>query len=176
MQNRIDTNHLEIKKNMEHLSVQKRIKSIAAHFTACEYVFANWAQLNVVVDNIQRDRPTICYILPPSGTLQVKRGSSLFIDKPSTQIAFLVSSEHDFDGEENDELIESMKKLAKMFVKCLNDSGLFEEIEEEILYQVPYDTTDENVTGIVVTLPIVETGEVMCSIDGDFGYVESIEE
>lgn len=158
---------------MERLSVQKRIKQIASHFTGCEYYFANWAQMNVTIDNVKR--PTICYILPPSGTFKPERGT-MFTDKPLTQIAFLAPTELDFDGEQNDEAVELMKQLAFLFVMECNRSGLFEFIDgEEIEYQVPYDTLDDCVTGVVVTLPIVEKPFALgCDgeIPGIFGYVE----
>lgn len=158
---------------MEHLSVQKRIKQVALKFTGCNYFFANWSQLNEIVDRTQKNKPTICYILPPNGTIRVERGSTCFTDKPNTLVAFLCHTDMDFDGEENDEVIEKMKRLAMMFIKALNDSGLFNMIDEEnIEYQVPYDTTDDNLTGVLVTLPIEEKWNVMCQMPDDFGYVE----
>lgn len=156
-----------------HLSVQRRIKRIAKHFTGCHYCFANWAQLNSILDAVEK--PTICYILPPSGTLLPRRGATIFHDKPLTQIAFLAPTEFDFDGEENDDIVELMKLLMIMFIKEINRSGLFELIDDvEIQYQVPYDTMDDNVTGVLVTLPLVETPDVMCKMPDAFGYVEEI--
>ena len=161
------------KKN--ELSVQKCIKEVASHFTGCHYCFANWALLNTILDDIEEDKPTICYILPPSGSFTISRGATLFSDKPYTQIAFLVNTEHDFDGEENDEKVEMMKRLAKMFIMQLNQSGYFDFIDgEEIVYQVPYDTTDDNVTGVLITLPIVQESQLLCKIPDEFGYVENV--
>lgn len=155
----------------ERLSVQQRIKKIAEHFTACKYIFANWAQMNVELDRIEQ--PTICYILPPSGMIVPERNAMQFTDRPLTQIAFLSPTDFDFDGEKNDEIVEMMKILAIMFVKEINKSELFEFIDEEIEYQVPYDTMDDNVTGVVITLPIVEKPFSACCVNGDmFGYVE----
>lgn len=158
----------------EQLTVQQRIKKVAEHFTGCKYCFANWTQLNTILDDVEESKPTICYILPPSGNIRVSRGSTCFTDKPETQIAFLTTSELDFDGEQNDEKIEKMKRLAKMFIKALNESGLFKMIDEEdILYQVPYDTADDCVTGVVVTIPIEEEWRIMCKMPDEFGYVEN---
>lgn len=162
------------KKN--EMTVQQCIKEVAKHFTGCNYSFANWAQLNVILDEVEEDKPTICYILPPSGTFSVKRSATMFQDKPLTQIAFIVNTEHDFDGEENDDKVEMMKRLAKMFIQELNASGYFEFIDdEEILYQVPYDTLDDNLTGIIVTFPIVQESSIMCKMPDEFGYVEHLD-
>lgn len=158
---------------MEHVTVQRRIKRIAQHFTGCNYFFANWAQLNTILDKVEK--PTICYILPPSGRLRTRRGATQFIDRPLTQIAFLAPTEFDFDGEENDDVVELMKLLMIMFIKEANKSGLFTMIDEvDIEYQVPYDTMDDNVTGVVVTLPLEEVPETMCRMPEAFGYVERI--
>lgn len=155
----------------KHLSVQQRIKQVAQHFNGCEYFFMNWAQLNVELDKVEK--PTICYILPPSGTITPEKGAMVFTDKPETQIAFLAPTELDFDGEENDEIIELMKLLAIMFIKEMNRSGLFEFIDgDPIEYQVPYDTMDDNVTGIIVTLPISEQPDLFCRMPDTFGYSE----
>lgn len=160
-----------------HLSVQQRIKEVAKHFTKCKYCFANWSQLNVILDEVEKDTPTICYVLPPSGTFDVSRGATQFVDKPFTQVAFLIATELDFDGEENDELVELMKLLAQMFVVAINESGLFDMIDdEEIVYQVPYDTADDNVTGVVVTLPIQENSRNLCRMPDMFGYVKDLNE
>ena len=154
---------------MKHLSVQERIRRVATRFTACQYIFANWTQLNVALDSV--DKTTICYILPPSGTITTKRAATQFVDKPLTQIAFLAPSELDFDGEKNDCVIERLKLLICMFVKAINESGYFEMIDdEEISYQVFYDTADDNVTGLLLTLPISEDPRTICKISEDFGY------
>lgn len=159
----------------KHLSVQKRIKQIASHFTGCNYFFANWQQLNEALEEVKKGKPVICYILPPSGRLSIKHSATYFVDKPSTLIAFLVHTEVDFDGEENDELIEQMKSLFRSFLKVLNASGLFEPIDdEEISYDVAYDDTDDCVTGILVNLPLVETTYAECALSDEFGYVEDI--
>lgn len=159
---------------MEHLSVQRRVKHIARHFTGCHYCYANWAQLNTILDHVEK--PTICYILPPSGTLLPKRGATTFIDRPVTQIAFLAPTEFDFEGEKNDDVVELMKLLMIMFIKKINESGLFEIIDDiEIMYQIPYDTMDDNVTGVLVTLPLEETAETMCKMPDAFGYVEELD-
>ena len=60
-------------------------------------------------------------------------------------------TEFDFHGQENDCIIEHMKRLAALFVKTLNESGYFEQLEGRIPYRVLYDTFDKNVTGIVIS-------------------------
>lgn len=119
-----------------------------------EYMFMNWAQANVAIDGV--DKPTIVYVLPPSGSLDFKWNAVK--DYPQSQIAFICSTEFDFNGEENDNIIEAMKRLCIRFINAVNESGLFEPIEGNLPYQVMYDRLDQNVTGIIIT-PILKEVE-----------------
>lgn len=135
-----------------YTTVETKIGSIVKAMNAdATYLFMNWAQANEAIDDI--DRPTIVYILPPSGKLTVTWARIL--DSPEAQIAFLSPTDFDFNGSENDNIIEQMKRLCIRFIKAFNASGLFEPIEGELPYQVLYDHLDHNVTGIVIT-PIVK--------------------
>lgn len=143
-------------------TVEGKIRSIAETLgDGIEYRFMNWAQANVELDSIEK--PTVVYVLPPSGTLTFKWNEVK--DKPNTQIAFVCVTDFDFEGSKNDGIIEAMKRLAIRFVKALNESGLFEPIEGDVLYQVLYDHLDQNVTGIVLTLTLEETKGVSICTD-----------
>lgn len=163
---------------MERLtSIQQKVKSVAERFTGCDYFYGNWAQLNVLLDTLcNAKRPTICHLLPASGTLRPMYGATMFKDRPETLIAFLTPTELDFDGEENEDKVEVMKHLASLFIRALNESGHFEQIGDEyITYQVPYDTMDDNVTGVVITLYLQELkGRTYCDLSNyqglTFGY------
>lgn len=118
-----------------------------------EYRFYNWAKLNVEMDTITK--PTIVYVLPPSGDFYVDLYAREIRDFPEAQIAFLCSTEFDFESEENDALIEQMKRLCYKFIKAVNESGYFAQLNGKLPYQVLYDHLDENVTGVVIT-PVLE--------------------
>lgn len=152
------------------MTVQEKIASVATRFKEAEYRFMNWAMLNVELDHVEK--PTICYILPASGTLTPKRSATLWRDAPQTQIAFLVPTDFDFDGAENDDLIETMKDLAKQFVRALNASGHFEMIDDqELPYRVAYDTLDDNVTGIILDITLKEKEmKSYCNNNYNFGF------
>lgn len=128
--------------------VRKIVESLGEGIS---YQFCNWAQANVELDKIKKT--TIVYVLPASGKLLFTWRQVL--DRPSTQIAFVSPTDFDFDGAENDSIVEEMKRLCIRFVKALNESGYFEEIEGEQDYQVLYDHLDVNVTGIVIS-PILK--------------------
>ena len=141
-------------------TVEQKIRSIVESMDGVNYMFKNWAQANDEIDNIEG--PTIIYVLPPSGDLDF--GYARVKDYPQSQIAFVASTEFDFEGEENDNVIEQMKRLCIRFVKKLNDSGMFELIEGRLTYRVLYDYFDQNVTGIVITPQLIEEdGVIICN-------------
>lgn len=133
--------------------VRKVIESLSED--VC-YQFCNWAQANVELDKVET--PTIVYILPPSGSFNFTWREVL--DSPNAQIAFVSPTDFDFDGAENDGIVEAMKRLCVRFVLALNESGYFETIEGNLPYQVLYDHLDQNVTGIVISPTLVEVAGV----------------
>lgn len=134
-------------------TVEAKIRAVAESLGSdVDYLFCNWAQANVELDKIVR--PTIIYVLPPSGDFDINW--QRVKDYPEAQIAFVCSTEFDFESDENDALVEQMKRLAIRFIQALNNSGYFETIEGKLHYQVLYDHLDENVTGIVITPELLE--------------------
>lgn len=128
-------------------TVEAKVRKVAESLgEGISYGFYNWAQANVEIDKVAG--PVIIYVLPASGSLNFTWREVL--DRPNTQLAFVAPADFDFDGSKNDGIIEAMKRLCIRFIKALNDSGYFEEIEGEQHYQVLYDHLDKNVTGIVI--------------------------
>lgn len=150
---------MTMEEDLRYGTVEHKVRHIVARMHGVRYMFKNWAQANEAIDRI--DGPTVIYILPPAGTLEI--GKSRVRDIPTAQIAFVASSEFDFDGGENDNIIERMRMLCIEFLKAVNESGDFEPVEGEVPYQVLYDHFDENVTGIVITPRLVEEeGIALC--------------
>lgn len=157
-------------------TIQQKVESVASKFTEAQYFYGNWNQLDKFIDEFgttNYQKPVIFHIMPMGGTMYIGRGSMQVTDRPSVMIAFLDHCDFDADGNNVDEKVERMKYLAQLFIRALNNSGLFEMIDnEEVSYQVPYDTTDDNLTGVIVTFTLKEVrGRNICHID-DFGYVE----
>lgn len=132
-------------------NVESKIRSIVEGM-GVRYLFANWAQANVSFDDI--NEPTIIYLLPTNGTTHYNGATAK--DEPQTQLAFVVSSEFDFDGIENDDKVEAMKTLAVRFFHRVAQSGLFEPLPNLLPYRTIYDTMDDNVTGVVYDITLKE--------------------
>lgn len=153
-----------LKNIAEHGTVEKKIHGIVDSMGAdVAYQFMNWAQANVELDRV--DKPSVIYILPPAGNLDF--GWAQVKDRPDAQIAFVAPTDFDFDGEENDDIIEQMKRLCIKFIKTLNDSGLFEKIEGKQPYRVLYDYLDRNVTGIVIEPKLKEEEGILICGDSE---------
>lgn len=140
-------------------SVERKIASVAAKLEGVTYLYDNWATANVRLDRLEF--PAIINLLPVSGQFDISR--TTLRDCPDCMIAFADKTRFDFDGVENDEVIERCKALAVRFIRELNKSGLFEWTSTDILYSVFYDKLDVNITGIVVELRLKEVqGVPMC--------------
>lgn len=140
-------------------SVERKIASVAAKLEGVTYLYDNWATANVRLDRLEF--PAIINLLPVSGQFDISR--TTLRDCPDCMIAFADKTRFDFDGVENDEVIERCKALAVRFIRELNKSGLFEWTSTDISYSVFYDKLDVNITGIVVELRLKEVqGVPMC--------------
>lgn len=141
------------------MTVEAKIKSIVEEMKGITYIFDNWATANVRLDSSAM--PAVLNVLPVSGRFNL--GKTQLKDFPNCMLAFLDKSDFDFDGTENDEIIERCKLFAKEFILRLNASEMFEQVEGDIPYSVVYDKLDVNVTGIVIEMQLKESrGLVLC--------------
>ena len=140
-------------------SVERKIASVAEKLEGVTYLFDNWATANVRLDKMPL--PAIINLLPISGKFVISR--TQLRDSPNCMIAFADKTKFDFDGVENEEVIERCKGHAVQFIRELNRSELFEWVSDEVPYSVFYDKLDVNVTGIVIELKLKEVqGAPMC--------------
>lgn len=140
------------------MTVQEKIKSIIEGMGET-YIFDNWQTANIKLD--KGVLPCVLNVLPVSGTLNV--GVQQLRDKPNCMIAFMDKTDFDFDGEQNDEIIERCKNRAKEFILTINRGNIFKSIIGDVRYSTFYDKLDVNVTGIVIELQLEEVrGNVIC--------------
>ena len=131
------------------MTVEQKIKKIVDSMEGVSYLFDNWQTANIRLDKIKL--PAVLNLLPVSGTFNL--GRQQLRDCPNCMMAFMDKTKFDFDGTENDAVIEGCKNKAKEFILLLN-----------IPYSVFYDKLDVNVTGIVIQLKLEEImGTVICN-------------
>lgn len=139
----------------KYQTIENKVRRVVDTISGVDYLFMNWTQANVALDNIKK--PTIVYVLPPSGTFSISGTQGRLYDKPETTIAILAPTDFDFEGGENDNILEGMKRIAVQLIRAINASDDFENISGDIKYQVVYDHLDINLTGIMLTLELSET-------------------
>lgn len=144
------------------MTVKQKVKSIVDQMQGISYVFGNWTIANVMLEKISdAELPVFVNLLPVSGSFSL--GKTQLKDYPNCMFSFLDKTDFDFDSSENDAIIERCKNYAKEFILRLNESGLFEQIDENIPYQVLYDHLDINMTGVSIEVQLKETkGLVLC--------------
>lgn len=134
------------------MTVEEKIRSVVEAM-GIAYMFEDWSRANKKADKSKY--PLCINVLPVAGSLNFTMG--LIKDSPYCLLAFVDKAKFDFNGEENDQIIERMKTLAKRFVVRCNESGLFEPITGQVKYSVLYDKLDVNVTGITIQLTLQES-------------------
>lgn len=140
---------------VDYITIENKVRMVAGTLKGVGYHFMNWSQANVALDGICK--PTIVYILPASGTFTINDRHGRLYDKPEASIAILAPTDFDFEGCENDNIIEGCKRIAVQFIRALNESEMFEPVGGDIDYQVVYDHLDENLTGIILSMTLAET-------------------
>lgn len=134
-------------------TIQTKIKSIAEQI-GISYIYDDWTTGNVRIG--KTTLPVMVNVLPVSGGIRYS-GYNI-IRSAQCMIAFLDKADFDFDGEQNDTVVERMQRYAIAFVKLANESSLFEPVgDEEITIRTMYDTTDDNLTGVMLELTLRET-------------------
>lgn len=134
------------------MTIQEHIKSIAQQM-GIAYIYHNWTSVNQAVSTSKL--PVMINVLPVSGSFSV--GYEL-IERTNCMVAFLDKTDYDFDAEQNDQVVERMKALAKEFLLRLNKVEGIENISlDDVAYSVVYDKLDENLTGVILDLRISES-------------------
>lgn len=142
-------------------TVEGKVRSIIKPL-GVQYVYNDWTKVNVDFDKLQY--PAIIFIQPASGNLHVAHGQ--IKDQPDTQFAFMDKTVHDDQGVSEDCVVERMKRLCYRFIKAFNESGLFDQLPEDIPYKVVIDHLDQIVSGIIITPRIKEKkGVLLCDIN-----------
>lgn len=134
-------------------SVERKINKVIQKMDrGLTYIFDNWATANIRIDKLPL--PAVINVLPVSGSFNVT--ARKMKDYPNCMLAFIDKTDLDFDGAENDVVLERCKNLAMEFILTANESELFDPIEGDVPYSVIYDKMDVNVTGIVIELQLKE--------------------
>lgn len=152
------------------ITVQSLVKEVFESMDAysrgvkVEYSYCTLKQFNARFENISS--PTLIHVIPVNGNIYFD--GQFGQDEPDTIFAFADLTELDFVGEEHDQVVERMKRLAVDFIEALNKSGYFEPLPERIEYKVPIETMDEAFTGIIINVSLKEVQGLFACGDEDW--------
>lgn len=153
------TESVAIDSNDQLGTVEGKVRTVAKTVRGINYIYNDWTKANVDLDKVPT--PCIIFIQPASGNFDIHNGKVK--DMPDAAIAFLDRTVHDDDAVSEDCVVERMKRLALLFIDALNKSGYFETIQGVVKYQVPIDTTDSIVSGVIIEPVLKETtGMALC--------------
>lgn len=147
------------------------------------YIYENWNQANVSLDNIEHF-PVVVNVLEESGTL---RYGSLSINQvPEFAIAFIMPVNFDFEmnselNEEDYDASRICKSMAIEFLDIVNKSGYFKSVDD-VEYAVSYDFLDANLVAVILGFTAEETfGASLCGdmseklyTEKDYAFIEQL--
>ena len=135
------------------MTIEEKVREIAAEFEGYEYVFEDWNTADKVLDKLPL--PAIILILPVSGVISIGKYGHVR-DAVNCALAFVDKVPKEADGQENGEVYNDMKQTARQFVAKINESGYFVPITGDISYNVIYEQLSCIVTGVVLQLQLKE--------------------
>lgn len=142
-------------------TIERKVASIASQFNGWSYIYEGYNSANEEI--ARKSLPCIINVLPESGNFVLTKNQQ--VEEANCVIAFCDWMQFDFNGKENDEqVVEKLKRCAQAFIFALNESGLFYPIGDEIPYDVMFDKLDDNVAIVAISLTLREReGIAICS-------------
>lgn len=136
--------------------MSKVIERIAAEM-GCAYIYDDWGRINLKADKYgnRKEQRLIIETLPTNGQIDT-RFAPVVRTSRTCIVAFLKPCALDFEGAEVGYIIDEMLELAKVFVKRLDATRVYEPIEGLLDYNVVLDFLDANMAGVRVTLTLKE--------------------
>lgn len=148
--------------------VIEKLKQIVDSVGGLAFLYDDWNRVDKRADMLYRSGEVVpgedkqaegvlpaCFvILPAAGQFDTRAAN--FRDAPELQVCFCIDADKDFDGLQNESLIEQMKEYARRFICAYNNSGLFEPLPEIIQYRPLYDILQANLTGIYLNIQAFE--------------------
>ena len=137
------------------MSIEEKIREIASgdQFNDYPYIFDNLYRIDERMEHTEF--PAIVCTLPVSGEMRLRNGK--LYDVEDMLIGFFDVVPHDANGEDNADVYNRMKDLGIQFIKAMNESGLFVNVETWS-YQVWCVRLANIVTGVFFQLRVQDLG------------------
>lgn len=130
----------------------EKVKAIASENGTKPYVFGSMAQVNKMMDKIHRQNvfPIAISIQPVDGTLSISE-SYLTMGKDTSHlmVGYADSIKLDYDAEQVQTKVETLKQKCLTLLHKLSTDGFFEWISEAT-YSVMFDALDANMVIVLM--------------------------
>lgn len=120
------------------------------------YASANQQNVNLI-DQVLLDGSFAIVLLEiEEGQFQINQNRGDFKEAyPAIQMQFMSKSGFDYNSDQNDEVIDRCKELAKYFLLSLDEKAYFAPITNTTFRQL-YRAYDDNLSGVELTLNLIE--------------------
>lgn len=133
-----------------------KITKQIAEAMGCVYVYDDWGRINIFADKVKTGKTMIAEVLPAYGVIDTTFAPITRVEKRQI-FAFLKHVDLDFKGDEVGTVIDEMLDVAKIFVRRLDDSGVYDPQPGKLEYNCVIDFLDANMAGVRLTLTLKET-------------------
>lgn len=121
-------------------SIEQIIREAAAKMDGYTYIYETWEDADTKLERLSY--PAIVCVMPTSGTTTIRNGR--VYDMEYVSLAFLDSVPRNAEGEDNGEVINTMKLAGAKFFSLLNKTGELEQVTD-----LPYEVVCEQLSSIV---------------------------
>lgn len=136
------------------MRIVQKLKELGTHEGAVPYVFGSMAQINLLLDklNRQREYPVFVQVQPVEGTLYLGEGTynaGVIADEPHVMVGYGDRIRLDYDAEKVEDMVSHLKGLCVGLLADIMRSGLFSPIED-VTYSVMFDKMDANIVLVLM--------------------------
>lgn len=119
------------------------------------YMYDTWERINLRADKLKIGDVLVGELLPTGGMIDTSF-APVVREQRNTSIVFMTHCDLDFEGASVGLIIDDMLALAKRYLVRLDESMVFEPVDNDVEWQVLIDRLDANMAGVALSLTLKE--------------------
>lgn len=117
------------------------------------YMYDTWERINLRADKLKIGDVLVGELLPTGGMIDTSF-APVVREQRNTSIVFMMHCDLDFEGASVGLIIDDMLALAKRYLVRLDESMVFEPVDNDVEWQVLIDRLDANMAGVALSLTL----------------------
>lgn len=117
------------------------------------YMYDTWERINLRADKLKIGDVLVGELLPTGGMIDTSF-APVVREQRNTSIVFMTHCDLDFEGASVGLIIDDMLALAKRYLVRLDESMVFEPVDNDVEWQVLIDRLDANMAGVALSLTL----------------------